>query len=958
MDSPNHNAVKPMTETHQTKEQQHSRRWKVNKMYLPLKLFYFFFYGASGSVIPFIGVYLKHLHLSASEIGVIAGVAVLFAMSMRPLIGMAADRMSAWKSALFVCCLGFGLAFFCMWFLSRRPLFSQLSPHDYNMTSQQGGFSKVWKCFDANNAEICSYPASRNKTGCLIKSSFADTLYPGTFRTTEPVSLLEMNRGGNLTSVERNGTTTKMDLITNSLKSQKSGSPINSSNENINQPCFYLVSLDRGYHRDFKDNDFDRLNKRSMKRNTKCLPNCSEHFSNDLDLLSARLFLNSPGFNKTLSKHGNNTTLEANPGSITLDPVFIISFLLIALARSFYASSTSLADATTYTILGPRSLKWGQQRLWGTIGTAVAVMTITIANDNMKGDNFAALFFVCIVLSLLASLAGTKLNVKKIPKNNDFCSDLVRIVSQSTTRLFLGKLLFFGMLCGTANNFFLWYLVDLGSSQTTLGFVVLVHCLTSVVVLRYTGLILKRFGHVKTMYVVVLAYCLRYLAFSLLTSPWLALPVELLHGLTYSMLWAAASSTASIVAPVGTQATCQGIAGAVYWDFGRGLGALVSGQILEVLTAPWTFRLFSALCVLALPVFVLLDKRWPMLPPEEVQVVQVGLAEIKDGSYVKTNLLKSESPVNNSNNFHASVKEISTSIQSAGLNGRVYSSLGANNCDQSESFQEIVKNIRSDDYSLVNEEVNNTSEPLAGLCDTGEDEKCVIQHKVGACFHGHCRDAKSESERCQNVQCSADVRDEAQCICCRGIINNSTYDCESNNRSEVETQTAPRCSHGKCSGIKYNQGLNCAVTLQCIPSLPSVEILSEVAKSVYSTISTPVSEISSLTHIQAMQEADNCCNDRLHSNCKFISDNNSTPTAKDCCVMNMFTQGTDSLSLKVDHFTEPNFFSSDALECEDLQDDITHFRAKSLSLIPNLSTSSLDTDQEMAYSNLHKKISE
>ncbi|KAI8798695.1 major facilitator superfamily domain-containing protein 6 protein A [Biomphalaria glabrata] len=912
MDSPNHNAVKPMTETHQTKEQQHSRRWKVNKMYLPLKLFYFFFYGASGSVIPFIGVYLKHLHLSASEIGVIAGVAVLFAMSMRPLIGMAADRMSAWKSALFVCCLGFGLAFFCMWFLSRRPLFSQLSSHDYNMTSQQGGLSKVWKCFDANNAEICSYPASRNKTGCLIRSSFADTLYPGTFRTTEPVSLLEMNRGGNLTSVERNdqatfeGTTTRMDLITNSLKSQKSRSPINSTNENINKPCFYLVSLDRGYHRGSEDNDFDRLNKRWIKRNTKCLPNCSEHFFNDLDLLSASLFLNSPGFNKTLSKHGNKTTLEAYPGSITLDPVFIISFLLIALARSFYASSTSLADATTYTILGPRSLKWGQQRLWGTIGTAVAVMTITIANDNMKGDNFAALFFVCIVLSLLASLAGTKLNVKKIPKNNDFCSDLVRIVSQSTTRLFLGKLLFFGMLCGTANNFFLWYLVDLGSSQTTLGLVVLVHCLTSVVVLRYTGLILKRFGHVKTMYVVVLAYCVRYLAFSLLTSPWLALPVELLHGLTYSMLWAAASSTASIVAPVGTQATCQGIAGAVYWDFGRGLGALVSGQILEVLTAPWTFRLFSALCVLALPVFVLLDKRWPMMPPEEVQVVQVGLAEIKDGSYVKTNLLKSESPVNNSNNFHASVKEISTSIQSVGLNGSVYSSLGTNSSDQSESFQEIVKNIRSDDYPVVNEEGNNISEPLAGLCDTGDDEKCFIQHK-------------------------------------------------SNNRSEVETQTVPRCSHGKCSGITYNQGLNCAVTLQDIPSLPSVEILSEVAKSVYSITSTPVSEISSLTHIQAIQEADDSCNDKLHSNCKYISDNNSTPTAKDCCVMNMFTQGTDSLSLKVDHFTEPNFFSSDALECEDLQDDITHFRAKSLSLIPNLSTSSLDTDQEMAYSNPHEK---
>ena len=46
------------------------------------------------------------------------------------------------------------------------------------------------------------------------------------------------------------------------------------------------------------------------------------------------------------------------------------------------------------------------------------------------------------------------------------------------------------------------------------------------------------------------------------------LPIELLNGLTFGMAYASMASYASIVAPPGTEATTQGLVGAVFEGLG------------------------------------------------------------------------------------------------------------------------------------------------------------------------------------------------------------------------------------------------------------------------------------------------------------------------------------------------------------------------------------------------------
>lgn len=71
------------------------------------------------------------------------------------------------------------------------------------------------------------------------------------------------------------------------------------------------------------------------------------------------------------------------------------------------------------------------------------------------------------------------------------------------------------------------------------------------------------------MSLVLFAFGIRFLLYSLLIDPWWCLPIELLNGLTFGTFYATMTSYASIVAPPGTEATIQGLVGAVFEGVGK-----------------------------------------------------------------------------------------------------------------------------------------------------------------------------------------------------------------------------------------------------------------------------------------------------------------------------------------------------------------------------------------------------
>jgi hypothetical protein len=71
------------------------------------------------------------------------------------------------------------------------------------------------------------------------------------------------------------------------------------------------------------------------------------------------------------------------------------------------------------------------------------------------------------------------------------------------------------------------------------------------------------------LYIAFVAYTVRFIGYSFLTNAWFVLPIELLHGLTFGLMWAAATSYGSIITPPGMSGTIQGLISGVHFGFGN-----------------------------------------------------------------------------------------------------------------------------------------------------------------------------------------------------------------------------------------------------------------------------------------------------------------------------------------------------------------------------------------------------
>lgn len=86
------------------------------------------------------------------------------------------------------------------------------------------------------------------------------------------------------------------------------------------------------------------------------------------------------------------------------------------------------------------------------------------------------------------------------------------------------------------------------------------------------GWILKRLGHVHVMTLVLLSFGVRFILYSILSNPWMCLPIELLQGVTFGLFYSTMASYASILSAPGTEATVQGLVGAVFEGVGKSNG--------------------------------------------------------------------------------------------------------------------------------------------------------------------------------------------------------------------------------------------------------------------------------------------------------------------------------------------------------------------------------------------------
>ncbi|GFS14404.1 major facilitator superfamily domain-containing protein 6-like [Elysia marginata] len=568
----------------------------INRTLLPVKGFYFVFMAAVGSLLPFVAVYMHQLRLTVQETAIIYGIMPFVGFFVRPLIGAVADKYKKHKLVLISVTLLTGLFYFLLVFVPARAEPERLlvkTKFDCNVqdsfiqdcqdTSEtapkcQVGIYHFFKTsnISLNNNSTSQTSSSKPKSCTFACQSSPDASSPE-FQVCMTNSSAPFNTGvcnGTLTHT-RHLTFIVPDLHELLLREIPKDTFTFDTVE-----CRDYDLKDIIYEKGFTHRAFQALCETAMSLD--CTVTCAE----------------------------DKKTCQDNEQSF--DITFFVFFVIFLIANITFAPIFPILDAVAYDLLAENRHIWGKQRVWGTLGFALFAIGSSFIMHMLKdkdggGVDYRICFYIFGLLSALAAVIGYFLEMSSDIKCGQFLKNVCKLLSYYQVLAFLCVIMYFGIIIGGLEAFLFWYLTEMGSDPIVFGFILLVNFSAELPVMWVAGTVIKRIGLIGCLYLALVCYGVRMLVYSVIQNPWLVLLVEPAHGITFGLMYAAATTYASIIAPPGMSSTVQGLLGGVHFGFGKGIGSFITGFMYKGIGPRWTWRVYAIVSAVVLVVYFLLN---------------------------------------------------------------------------------------------------------------------------------------------------------------------------------------------------------------------------------------------------------------------------------------------------------------------------------------------------------------
>lgn len=283
--------------------------------------------------------------------------------------------------------------------------------------------------------------------------------------------------------------------------------------------------------------------------------------------------------------------------------------LLMCMGTIGFNVSNSVSDATCFDLLGDKTMRYGAQRVWGTIGFGLTALISGITVHVFKLDSADAVQAITPALVIMLFFGVFDVISIKWLKLPSFSSGGDTITSKVTDLLMQKQILIFlcfATLAGILDSFIIyymfWYLEEIAqitgymdSIKLIEGCVVAAECLGGEIpIFLVSGKILKRIGYVNCLSLCFFMYFIRFGLISLISNPWWLVPIEfIMQGCSYALCYTCIVGYASEVAPPGTSATVQGLVAGVDDGVGFAIGSLIGGQMYRWLGGRMSFRIFA-----------------------------------------------------------------------------------------------------------------------------------------------------------------------------------------------------------------------------------------------------------------------------------------------------------------------------------------------------------------------------
>ncbi|KAL7040264.1 hypothetical protein ACKWTF_000330 [Chironomus riparius] len=283
------------------------------------------------------------------------------------------------------------------------------------------------------------------------------------------------------------------------------------------------------------------------------------------------------------------------------DKVFWIYFLLRFLGTTMLSGGVTMMDPIALTMIEKYGGDFGRERLFSMFGMAIfspiTGMLIDHNSKNLGYTDYSAAFYTYDVLLVITAITVFLMPLgEKLPADNVF-RDLWNLLKMPHVICFIIFLFVLGNFWGFIESFLFLYLKELGAPNYLLGITITVGTISSIPFLYTAEKLTRIFGHVNLIVIAFFSHAGRLVGYSFIENAWWCFPFEAMEALSCHLMWVAAATYCSLLAPKNLLATLLGVLGMAHFSLGRGSGSFVGGFMIGEVGTRDAFRYMGLIAV-------------------------------------------------------------------------------------------------------------------------------------------------------------------------------------------------------------------------------------------------------------------------------------------------------------------------------------------------------------------------
>lgn len=285
----------------------------------------------------------------------------------------------------------------------------------------------------------------------------------------------------------------------------------------------------------------------------------------------------------------------------------------VAVWAFFVAPIIPLVDNSVLEMLGQRRNEYGRIRLWGGVGWGAAAL---VMGPILQRAGLTWAFYGYLLFMALTIVVAWGLPVAPTERNGrSYLANLGTLVRNSRFAALLVVALTFGFALNVMLNYLFLFMGELGASTTMMSWTLVLSTLAELPLWFISDRLFNRVGRDRMILAALGFMTVRSIGYALMPVAWWALPLSLLHGPTFAVIWAAGVAEADAAAPRGLGATAQGLFSAAMMGLGSALGAFLGGVGYDTIGPRPLFGLTAGLMLVSLVVYALFGRRSRPAPP-------------------------------------------------------------------------------------------------------------------------------------------------------------------------------------------------------------------------------------------------------------------------------------------------------------------------------------------------------